>query len=88
MIRESWRERYPNGEVLSDNTGHRRNYQRTPYRGYETNDRVLFPVPHYRDDPDIKDLITGVEVNGNLRAMTFGYSRAEGLTPINLEGAV
>ena len=36
------KEAYPNALVLSDKTGHIRNYARNPYAGYETNDRFVF----------------------------------------------
>ena len=68
MTWRSWKTIYPYGEVLSDKTGYRRNYRRTPYQGYEKNDRVYFPVPHYRKDLGIKDLVLGVEVNGEYTA--------------------
>ena len=64
MTWASWKDRYPGGKVLSNKTGHRRNYQRTLYRGYEDSESVYFPVPLYRDDLGIKDWILGVELNG------------------------
>lgn len=33
---------YPNAVVLSENTGHRRDYGRNPYAGYESNDQFVF----------------------------------------------
>jgi len=36
------RDTYPNARVLSEDTGHRRDYRRNPYAGYETNDRFVF----------------------------------------------
>ena len=68
MTWSSWKERYPDGEVISDKTGYRRNYKRTPYKGYETSDDVYFPVPFYRKDLGIKDWILGVEINGESTA--------------------
>ena len=38
------KEKYPNAEILSTNTGYRRNYNRFPYEGYEETDAVYFPV--------------------------------------------
>jgi len=40
-----WREEHPDTSVLSPRTGHRRDYARSPYRGYATSERLLFPVP-------------------------------------------
>jgi len=36
------RETYPNAQVLSENTGHSRDYARNPYAGYESDDRFVF----------------------------------------------
>ena len=40
-----WREEHPGTTVLSQRTGHRRDYSRSPYRGYSRSERLLFPVP-------------------------------------------
>jgi len=36
------RKNYPTASVLSEKTGHSRDYARNPYAGYETNDRFIF----------------------------------------------
>jgi len=36
--------KYPNGEVLSRNTGEKRNYDFYPYGSYESSDELYFPV--------------------------------------------
>ena len=56
------------GKVLSDKTGHRRNYRTTPYVGYEKSDGVYFSVPHYRADLGIKHRILGIAVGGQATA--------------------
>ncbi|MBI3115575.1 MAG: DUF3179 domain-containing protein, partial [Candidatus Kerfeldbacteria bacterium] len=43
----TWQEfktKYPNGQVLSTDTGHARNYQSSPYGGYDTNEQIYFPI--------------------------------------------
>ncbi len=40
-----WRERHPDTTVLSDATGYRRDYSKTPYGGYSTSSRLYFPAP-------------------------------------------
>lgn len=41
-----WRERYPNSQVLSIDTGHSRNYaEGEAYKDYYSNDNLMFPVP-------------------------------------------
>ena len=36
------RKAYPNAQVLSEDTGHSRDYARNPYAGYESDDRFVF----------------------------------------------
>ena len=40
-----WRRDHPDTTVLSRATGHRRNYSRSPYRGYAESERLFFPAP-------------------------------------------
>ena len=40
-----WKKRHPDTTVLSKDTGHRRDYGRTPYRGYATSETLAFPAP-------------------------------------------
>jgi hypothetical protein len=40
-----WKRAHPETTVLSSETGHRRRYGHSPYGGYETSKRLLFPVP-------------------------------------------
>lgn len=42
---ETFAKQFPNGRVLSRETGHRRPYGRSPYAGYESGQRLMFPVP-------------------------------------------
>ena len=37
-------ERYPNTEILSENTGFDRNYGEIPYGDYDNNEKLIFPV--------------------------------------------
>jgi hypothetical protein len=41
---KNWLEQHPNSQVLSTQTGHRRDYLRYPYDDYYTSDRIIFPV--------------------------------------------
>lgn len=68
MTWQAWREKYPEGRVLSTETGHRRDYGRTPYDGYEATERTLFPVPRNRSDLRNKEWIAGVIVDGTSKA--------------------
>lgn len=39
-----WKAAHPGTSVLSRETGHRRDYNRSPYAGYSTSERILFPA--------------------------------------------
>lgn len=41
----AWRKAQPATSVLTRETGHRRPYGSTPYEGYASSERLLFPVP-------------------------------------------
>ncbi len=40
-----WKRLQPATQVLSKQTGHRRDYGKSPYGDYATNERLIFPVP-------------------------------------------
>jgi hypothetical protein len=66
-----WHNRHPNTLVLSEETGHWRNYQRTPYPGYEHSDRTYFPVNHKDSRYPPKTQVIGLEVKGQYKAYPF-----------------
>lgn len=63
-----WRERHPEGDVVTFDTGHRRDYDRNPYERYFESDRLFFPVK--RDDGRMarKARIIGVRHGDTVRA--------------------
>lgn len=65
---EAWREEHPRTLVLSRNTGHRRNYDATPYHGYEKSPRLYFPVDHRDRRFHPKTQVLGVELEGTSKA--------------------
>lgn len=64
----AWREKYPQGQVLSDDTGHRRDYSAEAYASYFATDQTMFPVPHSRRELRNKDWIIGVILDGTAKA--------------------
>lgn len=52
---------YPEGEVLSTDTGFIRDYTRHPYASYDTAKTVYFPVNNFDDVFDKKDIVHGVD---------------------------
>ncbi|MBG88229.1 MAG: hypothetical protein CMO80_15180 [Verrucomicrobiales bacterium] len=41
---KAWRTQHPKGQVLSTKTGHKRNYGKNPYKGYDPSRGLMFPV--------------------------------------------
>ncbi len=67
-----WRKRYPQTEVLSPVTGHRRDYSRNPYAGYEKSRRLYFDVAHtppQRFHP--KERVLGLQSGNVYKAFPF-----------------
>ncbi|WP_020405246.1 DUF3179 domain-containing protein [Hahella ganghwensis] len=66
-----WRSRYPDSKVLSMETGHRRNYDKTPYPDYQTSRYVYFPVSTMDRRYHPKEPVLGVELNGVSKVYPF-----------------
>lgn len=64
MLYRKWLEKYPNGVVLSTDTGHNRNYSVDAYASYFASPGLLFPVGDIRNELNPKDWIYGIQVNG------------------------
>ena len=65
---QDWLSRHPQTAVLSPNTGHRRDYQRSPYEGYFRTPRLMFPVANQSDQLAAKAAVLGVWVGDASRA--------------------
>lgn len=63
-----WKQLYPDSLVLSQDTGHVRPYGVDPYGDYYTNPDVLFPVSNQDDRLGLKDIVVGVNNNGEYKA--------------------
>ncbi len=69
---KDWIQRYPDTLVLSTDTGHRRDYTRSPYEGYETSRRIYFSVSNKA--PEVyhpKEQVMGVEIKGQVKAYPY-----------------
>jgi hypothetical protein len=66
---KAWKKKYPDGEVLSTDTGHNRNYGARAYARYFDSPDTAFPVPAHRDELPKKDWIVGVIADG--KAVAF-----------------
>jgi hypothetical protein len=63
-----WRKAYPQGTVVTLNTGHRRDYRRNPYADYFATDRLMFPVAKQDDRLPPKTRVVGVRLGDVTRA--------------------
>lgn len=77
-----WRERHPETQVLSRNTGHQRDYDTTPYGDYEQSSSVFFPLSDRDDRYHPKSWTIGMESQGEARAWPFEELEAAEQTPI------
>ena len=67
-----WLEQHPDTMVLSDDTGHSRDYQRDPYAGYEESRFTYFAVNNEAPDSyHPKEIVVGLEVDGVYKAYPF-----------------
>lgn len=64
----AWRARHPQGEVLSTETGYRRDYNGNPYADYFSREETMFPVPRHREEFSNKTWVIGVVINGEAKA--------------------
>ena len=62
------KQQYHHAQILSTDTGERRNYTDSPYGNYDTNERIYFPVEHSDDRLHPKALVYGVIIDGHAKA--------------------
>jgi len=73
---EDFRKQFPDGKVLSRNTGHNRPYGKTPYAGYEGKRGTIFPVKLEAQVPvHPKERLVTLTGNGKSMAFPFSYLR-------------
>ncbi len=68
---QAWRAERPKTQVLSTDTGFRRDYTRDPYESYARSDRLMFPVGKGDDRLQPKAWVLGIELDGIARAYPF-----------------
>ncbi|MBN4079511.1 DUF3179 domain-containing protein [Beggiatoa alba] len=66
-----WRARYPHTRVLSQDTGHRRDYSRSPYAGYADSEQLMFEVSARDRRFHPKEWVIGITLNGVTKAYPF-----------------
>ena len=84
---KDWKKRYPETLVLSTETGHIREYDRSPYQNYEAVPDLMFQVKHksrlYRN----KERVIGITIHGKHKAYPFSQlKKAKGQVTDTFQG--
>lgn len=58
------KDQFPNSEVLSNDTGYKRDYTRNPYGKYNSIDRIFFPVHEINKNYPVKELFYVFKAEG------------------------
>ena len=67
-----WKQQHPDSLVLSTDTGFRRDYDRSPYTGYDKSKGLYFSVSNRAPDTyHPKEQVMGVEIDGRFKAYPF-----------------
>jgi len=75
---DRWRQAHPDTSVLSLQTGHRRDYSRSPYKAYFEHDRLMFPVPGVKPKLPNKEPVIGIRVGEKAKAYPLREIRKAG----------
>ncbi|MBL4885359.1 MAG: DUF3179 domain-containing protein [Planctomycetaceae bacterium] len=68
---KSWKTRHPKTEVLSNQTGHHRDYSRSPYAGYFQSPKLMFPVDKTDKRLPAKSPVLGIWTSKSSRAYSL-----------------
>ena len=67
----AWKKEYPHTLVLSDKTGFKRNYAKTPYGNYDKNKSLYFPVNQLNREYHPKEYVIGLKIAGKTKVYPF-----------------
>jgi len=68
---QEWKKQYPDSKLLSRNTGFSRNYDETPYLGYEKSSLLYFQVAHSDNRYHKKESVLGLTIDGQSKVWPF-----------------
>ena len=84
---KAWKQKYPNSQVLSTDTGFRRNYNIDAYASYFASDRTMFSVPrNISINLKNKAKVIGVIINNQEKAYPIEHFPDNGLIEDQLGG--
>lgn len=66
-----WQQRFPDTKVLSNKTGYKRDYRRSPYGNYDKSKSLYFPVKQLNSDYHPKEYVLGLDYAGEIKAYPF-----------------
>lgn len=75
---KNFKSNFANGQVLSRETGFERDYTANPYKNYESNNSVLFPVSYQDDRLAAKTTIFGYTDRQNAKAYPMNLIKSAG----------
>ncbi len=81
-----WRAKYPKTEVLSQQTGFDKPYDRDPYQAYYTNNEFVYPPRHPDSQLPSKEVIIGVTIMNESRAYLEQHLQSVGVIQDTLAG--
>ncbi len=79
----TWKEMYPDADVITTNTGTNRTYGNYPYGSYRTSNSLNFPVDIDDDRLHRKERVLGVIINGKAVAYQFEKFSGDNLQLVN-----
>lgn len=82
----AWKQKYLGGQVLSTDTGYRRDYNRQANPGYEQREQTMFPVPRHRSELRNKAWVVGIVLAGQAAAYPLEELAANGVTADEIGG--
>lgn len=82
----TWKNLFPNSQVVTANTGFSRDYNRYPYGSYKTNEGLLFPVDINDSRLHPKERVLGVISNNKAKAYTFDSFATAGVIEDTFDG--
>ncbi len=68
---QRWHTEHPASQILSTETGYRRDYHRSPYGDYNSSPVIYFPIEFLSKRYHPKERVLGVEIDGHFKAYPF-----------------
>jgi len=80
---QTWQQKHPQTKVLSNKTGFKRDYNRSPYGDYNDNKSTYFPVAFSSKKYHPKERVLGITINGKHKVYPFSELAKSNKTSLN-----